>query len=133
MYVMKTAGHTDVGRLRTNNEDAFAIDGPLLIVADGMGGAAAGEIASSIAIKTMTEKLKNLIYQSDDQVTDAVKKAIISADDKVKEQTRLKPELLGMGTTVVTAVHFDSRVLIGKGVPSDWGQPCALVRSVVPT
>jgi len=100
--------------LRTNNEDAFAIDGPLLIVADGMGGAAAGEIASSIAVSTITEKLKNFSYQSDAQVIDAVKKAIISADDKVKEQTRLKPELYGMGTTVVTALHFDSRVLIGN-------------------
>ena len=45
-YEMRAAGRTDVGQVRTNNEDALFIDGPLLIVADGMGGAAAGEVAS---------------------------------------------------------------------------------------
>ncbi len=114
MYMMKSAGLTDMGRLRTNNEDSYAIEDSLLIVADGMGGAAAGEIASSIAVKTITEKLKNISHKSDDQVTEAVINAILDADKSVKEQTSLKPELLGMGTTVVTAVYFDSRVVIGN-------------------
>lgn len=111
---MKTAGLSDVGQLRTNNEDNYTIEGSLLVVADGMGGAAGGEIASSIAVKTIPEKLKNISYTNDDEVADAVKQAIIDADIEIKNQTKENPDLKGMGTTVVLAIHFGSRFLIGN-------------------
>ena len=114
MYIMKTAGLSDVGQLRTNNEDNYTIEGSLLVVADGMGGTAGGEIASSIAIKTIPEKLKNISYTNDDEVADAVKQAVIDADTEIKNQTKENPDLKGMGTTVVLAIHFDSRFLIGN-------------------
>ena len=114
MYVMKTAGMTDTGRVRSNNEDAYSINNSLLIVADGMGGAAAGEIASSLAIKTISEALKHISYTKDDEVTHAVTRAILKADKEIKKQTDRHPEYFGMGTTLVVSLHFDTRVLIGN-------------------
>ncbi len=114
MFEMKVAGKTDVGKLRTNNEDNYLIDGSLLIVADGMGGAAAGEVASSIAVKTIAETLKNSTFSGDDDAVRQMGKAILSADEEIKTQTRMKPVLEGMGTTAVVLLHFDDRVLIGN-------------------
>jgi len=114
MFKMKAAGLSDVGRLRKNNEDSFAVEGSLLVVADGMGGAAAGEIASKIAVETIMEKLKDIPYTSDDEVASTVRNAITEADDKIKRQTRLNRELDGMGTTIVLAIHFDDRILVAN-------------------
>ena len=114
MLKMIAAGSSDVGRLRKNNEDSHKLAEPLLIVADGMGGAAAGEIASSIAVKTITEKLAGLSYTTDNDVAQKVREAVLAANDEIKKQMKLNPELEGMGTTVVMAIHFDDRILIGN-------------------
>jgi len=114
MFDMNVAGKTDVGRLRTNNEDKFAIDGSLLIVADGMGGAAAGEIASSIAVSTISKSLRDVQYTTDEEAADIIDQAIKAADEEIKAQTRIKPVLEGMGTTAVVLLHFGDRVLIGN-------------------
>ncbi len=114
MYIMNAAGLTDTGKIRKNNEDNFIVDIPLLIVADGMGGAVGGEIASSIAVKTISESLRNISYTTDSETTEAVKQAIIKADSEIKEQTYQNPDLKGMGTTIVTALHLDTRVLMAN-------------------
>ena len=111
---MNAAGLTDTGRIRKNNEDNFFVDIPLLIVADGMGGAVGGEIASSIAVKTISENLKDISYTTDSEAAETVKQAMIKADIEIKEQTRLNPDLKGMGTTIVTALHFDTRVILAN-------------------
>jgi len=114
MFKMKAAGLSDVGRLRKNNEDSFAVEDSLLVVADGMGGAAAGEIASRIAVDTIIEKLKGIPYTSDDEVAETVRNAVTEADEKIKRETRLNRELDGMGTTIVLAIHFDERLLVAN-------------------
>jgi serine/threonine protein phosphatase PrpC len=114
MYVMKTAGLTDTGLSRSNNEDNFAFYTSLLIVADGMGGAVAGEIASSIAVNTISESLKDISYTTQIEVGNAVNQAIMESDKEIKKQTELNPALTGMGTTVVVALHFDTKLLIGN-------------------
>ncbi|MFC1528618.1 PP2C family protein-serine/threonine phosphatase [Candidatus Latescibacterota bacterium] len=114
MYLMNAAGLTDTGKIRKNNEDNFFVDNPLLIVADGMGGAVGGEIASSIAVKTISESLKNITYTTDSEIAEALKQALIKADSEIKEQTYQNPDLKGMGTTIVTALHIDTRVLIAN-------------------
>jgi len=114
MFKMKAAGLSDVGRLRKNNVDSFAVEDSLLVVADGMGGAAAGEIASRIAVDTIIEKLKGIPYTSDDEVAETVRNAVTEADEKIKRETRLNRELDGMGTTIVLAIHFDERLLVAN-------------------
>ncbi|MFC1650240.1 PP2C family protein-serine/threonine phosphatase [Candidatus Latescibacterota bacterium] len=114
MFDLKVSGITDVGRVRDHNEDAFLIDNPLLIVADGMGGAAAGEVASSIAIKTISEDLKNFSYANESEAVNLLKKAIRKADEEMKVQMEQDSSLSGMGTTLVLALRIDSRLLIGN-------------------
>ena len=111
---MESAGLTDVGQFRKNNEDNFAIDGSLLLVADGMGGAAAGEIASTIAVDIIKEKLGDTSSSDDNAIAEVVKQAIVEADSEIKRQTNISPEMEGMGTTVVLAIHFEDRVLVAN-------------------
>ncbi len=113
MYEMKSAGLTDTGRARSNNEDTFLIDKSLLIVADGMGGAAAGEIASSLAVEVISNYLKKVSYTSDKSITQHMEMAIRKADSEIKKKSQEKPELSGMGTTIMAALHLDDRLLIG--------------------
>jgi protein phosphatase len=113
MFEMIPAGLTDTGKARTNNEDAFLIDGSLLIVADGMGGAAAGEIASSLAIKEISASMKGVAYTTDKEITDKFNLAILKADSAIKNRAKKNPELKGMGTTIMAALHLGDRVLIG--------------------
>lgn len=113
-FTMESAGRTDVGRLRTNNEDNYALEPPLLIVADGMGGAAAGEIASSIAVRSIAESLAGMAYTSDDEIASTVKRAVMDADAEIKRETGINPDMLGMGTTIVLAIQFDNRIMIAN-------------------
>ncbi len=114
MNRMMVSGLTDIGSVRTNNEDTFLIDNSLLIVADGMGGAAAGEVASKLAVNTISGELKNFSYTNDEEVTQLLKKSIKKADGDIKAQMSKDSSLSGMGTTVVMALHMDSRLLIGN-------------------
>ena len=113
MYHMKVSGLTDVGLVRNNNEDAFYVGDSLLIVADGMGGAAAGEVASNIAIKTIPEVLSGFSYTTDEQTVNVLRDSIHKADSEIKSQVEKDPSLTGMGTTVVAVLYLDSRILIG--------------------
>lgn len=114
MFTMKVSGLTDVGRVRDHNEDAYLIDNSLLIVADGMGGAAAGEVASSLAIKTIFEDLSVFSYTNDEEAIKVLQNSIKKADKEIKVQMKQDPAFHGMGTTLVIALHFDSRLLIGN-------------------
>jgi len=114
MFTMKVSGLTDVGRVRDHNEDAYLIDNSLLIVADGMGGAAAGEVASSLAIKTISEDLSVFSYTNDEEAIKVLQNSIKKADEEIKVQMEQDPAFHGMGTTLVIALHFDSRLLIGN-------------------
>ena len=114
MFSVQSAGLTDVGRNRTNNEDAFEIAPPCYMVADGMGGAAAGEIASKMAIDVISADLAGITHTSDKDVEKAALKAYRRADDEIKREMKEKPEYAGMGTTFVMAIQFDDRLFIAN-------------------
>ncbi|MGZ5494329.1 MAG: Stp1/IreP family PP2C-type Ser/Thr phosphatase [Thermoanaerobaculia bacterium] len=113
---VKTAGLTHVGRQRQHNEDSFLVENTarLFLVADGMGGHAAGEIASRIAVDSISEFI--LHTKEDDgtwphaydeqfkRSTNRLMAAVRMANTRVLEAMRKDARLRGMGTTVVAAI-----------------------------
>ncbi len=88
---------THVGKVRSNNEDALIVIEPeTFVVADGMGGASAGEVASQMLIETVKHFLtKNPLPWNEKLLS----QAILLANDKILNKARLNPEFRGMGTT----------------------------------
>jgi PPM family protein phosphatase len=86
---------TDVGRVRSGNEDAYLAELPVLAVADGMGGHAAGEIASALTVSSLSE----LVGRRDLAVEDVVRQ-LGRANARILASAREHPEQEGMGTTV---------------------------------
>jgi protein phosphatase len=117
-------GQTDTGRVREHNEDTIAsdLDVGLLVLADGMGGYNAGEVASGIAVKTITNLVREGLAREDlgsiDRSTGLTRPSIVLRDaitraNKIIYQTaRSQAECEGMGTTVVAALFYDNRISI---------------------
>ena len=105
---MESYAQTDVGLKRNNNQDfVYASDhriGPLdglLVVADGMGGQAAGDLASRLCVEAMVDVIEG---SADSGTVRVLSKAIRAANRAVCERARTDPGLEGMGTTLVAAV-----------------------------
>ncbi len=97
---------TDIGKVREHNEDSFGCKDNLFVVADGMGGHRAGEIASSIAVETI---LAGAISQIDEA---GLKRLILEANDAILAEAENNPELAGMGTTVAVLVVFPEKAIV---------------------
>ncbi|MCL1797264.1 MAG: Stp1/IreP family PP2C-type Ser/Thr phosphatase [Eggerthellaceae bacterium] len=97
---------TDIGCLRSTNEDSLVVSAPLFAVADGMGGHDAGEIASEIAIRTLVEQAPR---QSD---AEALSKAVLEANRAVMQASQDGIGKPGMGTTMTAAVLDGERLVI---------------------
>ncbi|WP_082098682.1 protein phosphatase 2C domain-containing protein [Demequina iriomotensis] len=100
------AARSDVGLVRANNQDSGFAGPHLLAVADGMGGAAGGDIASSIAIGRLAA-LEGEAHGPDDAL-DELKAAISDAHAQIVERARNDPELSGLGTTVTAILRSGS-------------------------
>ncbi|GAB3405264.1 PP2C family protein-serine/threonine phosphatase [Flindersiella endophytica] len=101
------AARTDVGLIRDGNEDSGYAGPNLLAVADGMGGAVAGELASAITIETVRQ------YDSadlDDPVG-VLSEAASTANGRILARIKADPRLDGMGTTLTAGVLYDDRIL----------------------
>ena len=120
--VIKVAARTDLGRVRENNEDKFdffdpddpdllARRGSLFAVADGMGGHAAGQIASELALKQI---LRTYYEAGDLDPVDALRTAISEANSLVYDAARTVAERSGMGATVSAAVIWGDRLIVGQ-------------------
>ena len=112
-------GLSDVGRRRKGNEDEFRFDADLGIftVADGMGGHAAGEVASRLAVDTTMDSLRrsrtNHPTQDTSRVADDLRVAVDEANRCIYASIRDNEDLRGMGTTMVALVAVDGRAVIG--------------------
>jgi PPM family protein phosphatase len=102
------AALSDVGRVRRNNEDSAYAGPHLLLLADGMGGAAAGEVASAAAVQVIRKLDKPGI--SGEDMIEALAGAVHRANDRLSELVEEDPEREGMGSTV-TALMFDGQQL----------------------
>ena len=104
----RTAGRTDAGRRRRRNEDAFICEPPLFAVADGMGGAQAGELASRLAAASVRRSETGSLTGRDRVVA-----LIDEANRMVYERAVADALLTGMGTTMTVALLEDDQVWIG--------------------
>ncbi len=134
----RLAAKTDVGLVRTNNEDNFQASsdlsggqmrwvnneicslgdkGALIVVADGMGGMNAGEVASELAIETIREcfspeKITPEVMKTRYTIEKYMNDAIVAADQKIKTEAKARPETKGMGTTIVIGWILDGRLFL---------------------
>jgi serine/threonine protein phosphatase PrpC len=104
-FKLEFAWRTDRGRVRAHNEDAVAVhaDLRLVVVADGVGGASAGEVASQLAADTIRERFKRqtLPRTDPDKARILAETAVQEANRAVWQLAQSKTECVGMGTTVV--------------------------------
>jgi PPM family protein phosphatase len=113
---MLYAAKSHIGLVRQMNQDGFAVHMDLLpyqlvVVADGMGGASAGEVASRLAVESVgsfiAQELKNDAFTPND----LLQSAIHQANQKIWAMAQENDELLGMGTTVVAALFNDREII----------------------
>lgn len=111
-----SAGRTDVGVIRSGNEDSLILvpDRGIFVVADGMGGHAAGEVASEMAVRYVARELESLRGLSDEQVAERMRGAIRAANDAIFQRTLTEHDKRGMGTTVTALTLFSTRFLVGQ-------------------
>jgi serine/threonine protein phosphatase PrpC len=111
------AAGTDLGCQRSNNEDSFGYDllRRLYVVCDGMGGMAAGEVASAMAVRELVQTFDVASAAGPAlPVEERLSKAIRAANNSVRESAAASSQLQGMGTTLVCACLDGSRILIGN-------------------
>ena len=121
---LRCVGMTDTGKVREHNEDTIAFDADigLLVLADGMGGYNAGEVASGIAVKTILNLVRESVDRQDLKTLDResgmsrpsiiLRDAIHRANKIIYQTARTQPNCEGMGTTVVSMLFFDNRASI---------------------
>jgi PPM family protein phosphatase len=98
MKIGRAAWLTDTGRRRTRNEDAYVFEPPLFAIADGMGGARAGEVAAGIAATALRDGRRDVIDEA------SLEASIEEANRRVWERSVADPSTAGMGTTVTVAL-----------------------------
>ena len=122
---LEFVGHTDKGMVRPNNEDAIHmdLDTGLVIVADGMGGYKAGEIASSMAVEIIHKFVSAGLKAARQRlgVSDSgyrhesilLRNALQRANEVIHDTAKSQPQCEGMGTTIVAALFYNNRLSIG--------------------
>ena len=114
-------GETDVGQIREHNEDFIGWDAHLglVLLADGMGGHNAGEVASELAVSSIRDALQDVLspeMASSNIIdfNDAIREAIIYANDEIIRMASERLECAGMGTTIVVTLFHGDRVIIAN-------------------
>ena len=105
---------TSVGQVRQVNEDSMTVfdspNGQVMAVCDGMGGQAAGDVASQLAVSIIENILTDNTFESPE---DAICRSVLAANQGVLNRTMQNPELEGMGSTCVMLIIRNGRVHCG--------------------
>ena len=105
---LRYAARSDVGLVRSNNQDSAYAGPHLLMVADGMGGHAGGDVASSVAVAAFAP-LDGESHGSDDAL-DQLEAALADAREEIIQRSETDPELAGMGTTVLAILRAGNKL-----------------------
>jgi serine/threonine protein phosphatase PrpC len=118
-------GGTDIGKKRTNNEDAYLLNDQLCLyaVADGVGGNEGGEVASRMAVETIAASMPDLLGEKDrtpptgalsktDPETTALTYALTLANRNIRHEQSIRPELAGMATTMTALLLRKGRLFL---------------------
>ena len=115
---MKACALTDTGRVRTANQDyVYASVEPvgslpnLFVVADGMGGHQAGDYASRYIVENLVTYLQ---YTENSQIVPLLREGILKVNTQLYQESKEKPELSGMGTTLVAAVADENTLYVAN-------------------
>ncbi len=133
--MIKVFAQTDAGKVRSGNEDNFLVGihtstfadnllgilpfdiftAPLiLMVSDGMGGAAAGEVASQIAVETVGRSMNPHVLNTAEALVEQMVEALRSANRAITKRSRQFPEMTGMGATATAAVLYQQHAFLGQ-------------------
>lgn len=114
-------GITDEGLVRDHNEDyiSWVVESGLVILADGMGGHNAGEVASKIAVTSVTDALQEVLSPDvkdscNFNFKEVVHDAVVFANDEINMHAKTHPECNGMGTTIVMALFHNNKVILAS-------------------
>lgn len=118
---MQVFAKTDIGKARKTNEDFYYVSKPedkikLFILADGMGGYSAGEVASQMAVKTVKEYIYKHFEKNNDtqeKIENLLIDSIEYANNVIYKKAESKKELNGMGTTLDVCLIYNNKVYIG--------------------
>ena len=122
--VLEIASHTDAGMVRSHNEDSIAsvADKGLVVLADGMGGYNAGEVASGMATTVLTTELRQLLedhapHEVDPQsgqkaALKMLQQQIAKTNTSIYQASQSQRQYAGMGTTLVVALFYDNKVMV---------------------
>ena len=112
MFFTSIAARTDLGLVRQGNEDSALHHPSLIAVADGMGGAVGGEVASKIAIRTIAERIEILrsVELDDDSRVDLLQSVVSEIEASLLERIETKSELQGMGTTLTALAPLSGAI-----------------------
>lgn len=118
---MQVFAKTDIGKARKTNEDFYYVSKPedkikLFILADGMGGYSAGEVASQMAVKTVKEYIYKHFEKNNDtqeKIENLLIDSIEYANNVIYKKAESKKELNGMGTTLDVCLIYNNKIYIG--------------------
>lgn len=117
---MEWASKTHIGKIRNKNEDSYYVDEEnnfIFIVADGMGGHNAGEIASKMAAEKVSEYINNnfdsVCATNDEDISKLIKEAINEGNTEIYKQSLSFENWDGMGTTITMALFLNNKVYLG--------------------
>ena len=121
---LEVASHTDPGMVRSHNEDSIAsiAEKGLVVLADGMGGYNAGEVASGMATTVITTELRQQLEDKAPHVLDPqsgqkaslkmLQEQVAKANTSIYQASQSQPQYAGMGTTLVIALFYDNKMMV---------------------
>ena len=122
--ILEIATCTDPGMVRSHNEDSIATDAAngLVVLADGMGGYNAGEVASGMATTVIITEMRQILASTQPNQIDPrtnqtiaarlMREQVLKANGSIYQAAQSQPQYAGMGTTLVVSLFYDNRVLV---------------------